>query len=127
MIKRIYAKLITDHFSTNRQMVFLSGARQVGKTTTALAALPGARYFNYDNVDDASVILGGAKRIAESLNVQTPAKEQRKVIFDELHKYPRWKNLLKGLFDSYGKGRKVIITGSARLAVYKRGGDSLTG
>ena len=127
MIKRIYAELITDHFSNNRQMVFLSGARQVGKTTTALAALPGARYFNYDNVDDASVILGGVKSITADFNVQTPAKEQRKVIFDEIHKYPRWKNLLKGFFDSYGKGRNVIVTGSARLAVYKRGGDSLTG
>jgi len=127
MIKRIYTELITDHFSANRQMVFLSGARQVGKTTAALAALPGARYFNYDNVDDASVILGGVKSITADLNVQTPAKEQRKVIFDELHKYPRWKNLLKGFFDSYGKGRRVIVTGSARLAVYKRGGDSLTG
>jgi predicted AAA+ superfamily ATPase len=127
MIKRIYAELITDHFSGNRQMVFLSGARQVGKTTAALAALPGARYFNYDNVDDAAVILGGVKSITADLNIQTPAKEQRKVIFDEIHKYPRWKNLLKGFFDSYGKGRNVIITGSARLAVYKRGGDSLAG
>jgi len=127
MIKRIYAKLITDHFSVNRQMVFLSGARQVGKTTTALAALPAARYFNYDNVDDASVILGGVKSIAGDLNVQTPAKEQHKVIFDEIHKYPRWKNLLKGFFDSYGEGRSIIVSGSARLAVYKRGGDSLTG
>jgi len=127
MIKRIYAKLITDHFSANRQMIFLSGARQVGKTTTALAALPEARYFNYDNVDDASVILDGVKRIADDLNVRTPAKEQREVIFDEIHKYPRWKNLLKGFFDSYGKGRNIIITGSARLVVYKRGGDSLTG
>jgi predicted AAA+ superfamily ATPase len=108
-------------------MVFLSGARQVGKTTTALAALPGARYFNYDNVDDASVILGGVKHITADLNVQIPAREKRRVIFDEIHKYPRWKNLLKGFFDSYGKGRNIIVTGSARLAVYKRGGDSLTG
>jgi len=108
-------------------MVFLSGARQVGKTTTALEVLPGARYFNYDNVDDAASIIGGANRIAAALNVSVPMREQREVIFDEIHKYPRWKNFIKGFFDTYGRDRNIIVTGSARLAVYKRGGDSLVG
>ena len=127
MMKRIYETLIAEHFSANRQMVFLSGARQVGKTTTALTVLPAARYFNYDNVDDASMIISGANRIAEALNVSTPAREQREVIFDEIHKYPRWKNFMKGFFDTHGSGRSIIVTGSARLAVYRRGGDSLMG
>ena len=119
--------MIADHFSGNRQMIFLSGARQVGKTTTAKESLPGARYFNYDNIDDASVIINGANRVAVDLNVSTPAMERREVIFDEIHKYPRWKNFVKGFFDSHGSGRRIIVTGSARLAVYRRGGDSLMG
>jgi len=126
-MKRIYETLIADHFSANRQMVFLSGPRQVGKTTTALASLPGARYFNYDNVNDASAITGGVNRIAEDLNIHTPSGERHEVIFDEIHKYPRWKNFIKGFFDSHGSGRRIIVTGSARLAVYRRGGDSLVG
>ena len=126
-MKRIYETLITEHFSNNRQMIFLSGARQAGKTTTALASLPDAYYYNYDNTDDASAIISGAKRIAADLNVSTPANEKHEVIFDEIHKYPRWKNFVKGFFDSYGSGRRIIVTGSARLAVYRRGGDSLVG
>ena len=126
-MKRIYETLIGEHFAENRQMVFLSGARQVGKTTAAFASLPEARYFNYDDTDDAAVIIGGAKRVAAELNVSTPAIERHEVVFDEIHKYPRWKNFLKGFFDSYGNGRRIIVTGSARLAVYRRGGDSLMG
>ncbi len=49
------------------------------------------------------------------------------LIFDEIHKYGKWKNFLKGFFDTYEKKSKVIVSGSARLNVYKRGGDSLMG
>ncbi len=52
---------------------------------------------------------------------------KRVVVFDEVHKYPRWKGFLKGFFDVYGKGMKIIATGSAKMNVYKRGGDSMMG
>jgi hypothetical protein len=48
-------------------------------------------------------------------------------VFDELHKYGRWKTLLKGFFDTYGESVRVIVTGSSKLDVYRRGGDSLMG
>ena len=49
------------------------------------------------------------------------------VVFDELHKYPRWKNWIKGIYDTAEGGRRFLVTGSARLDVYRRGGDSLLG
>jgi predicted AAA+ superfamily ATPase len=49
------------------------------------------------------------------------------VVFDEIHKYRKWKSFLKGFFDVYGERLKIIVTGSARLDIYKRGGDSLMG
>jgi len=49
------------------------------------------------------------------------------VIFDELHKFQRWRNFLKGLYDTHRKGLRVLVTGSARLDLYRRGGDSLQG
>jgi hypothetical protein len=49
------------------------------------------------------------------------------VVFDELHKYPHWKNSLKGLYDQVGEQVRIIVTGSARLDLYKKGGDSLLG
>jgi len=108
-------------------MAFLSGPRQVGKTTLAEALLPGARYLNYDRPSDARAIKGGPDAVAMSVGVDDPARNERGLIFDEIHKFPKWKRFLKGFFDVYGNGLKVAVTGSARLNVYKRGGDSLMG
>ena len=126
-MNRVYDVLIGDHFAHNRQMAFLSGPRQVGKTTLAESLLPRAHYLNYDRPSDALAIKGGPDRIAASIGTDDPANLSKGVIFDELHKFPKWKRFLKGFFDVYGKGLKVAVTGSARLNVYKRGGDSLMG
>ena len=48
-------------------------------------------------------------------------------LFDELHKFPTWKPFLKGLFDTYEDRLRIVVTGSSRLDVYRRGGDSLMG
>ena len=44
-----------------------------------------------------------------------------------MHKYSKWKTLLKGFFDTYGERVRLIVTGSSRLDVFRRGGDSLMG
>jgi predicted AAA+ superfamily ATPase len=49
------------------------------------------------------------------------------LVFDELHKYRRWKTLIKGIWDTRPSGQKVMVTGSSRLDAYRRGGDSLQG
>ena len=46
---------------------------------------------------------------------------------DEIHKYARWKNYLKGAFDSFGKEFLFLVMGSGRLDLFKKGGDSLLG
>ncbi len=108
-------------------MAFLSGPRQVGKTTLASAVLPEAKYFSYDRTKDAAILVAGADRVAEAAKLETPAAVKKGIIFDELHKFSKWKTFLKGFFDVYGAGLRVAVTGSARLNVYKRGGDSLMG
>ncbi len=108
-------------------MFLLSGPRQVGKTTLARAVLPSAVYLNYDVMGDALKIRGGMERIVAYLNLDTPAKRSQAVVFDEIHKYAQWKRFLKGFFDRYEKDLKVIATGSARMDIYRRGGDSLMG
>jgi uncharacterized protein len=127
---RIYLKLIKKHFAKNRQMVFLSGPRQVGKTTTA-ALLASDRatswYWNWDVEEDRALILSGSRAIAEKMQLRPQMGELPLVVFDEIHKYPRWKNFLKGFFDLYEKQLQVLVTGSARLDLYKRGSDSLMG
>ena len=103
------------------KMVFLGGPRQVGKTTFAKmlagAIAPGdSAYFNWDVREDRKKLRDG----------ELPA-DKNFLIFDEIHKMSKWKNWVKGLFDSHKDKYQILVTGSARLDVYKRGGDSLLG
>ena len=103
-----------------QKMVFIGGARQVGKTTLATGQIASAfsqyAYYNWDYRDDRKKIITG---ILEG-NVEL-------LIFDEIHKYPKWKQFIKGEYDKYGDKYKFLITGSARLDIYRKGGDSLQG
>lgn len=103
-------------------MVFVGGPRQVGKTTLALALLgPDAdeRHPGYFNWDDP-------RMRARIRNAELSASEPV-IVFDEIHKYARWRDLLKGIWDTEKSSRKIIVTGSARLDFYRKGGDSLAG
>ena len=122
---RVYDSLLEDHYARHRQMAFVTGPRQVGKTTTCRAHA--TVYLNWDNLDDRRIILAGPARVAEHAGLQRLEKSQPAVLLDELHKFPRWKQFLKGLFDTYGDRMQILVTGSSRLDVYRRGGDSLMG
>ncbi len=98
------------------KMVFIGGPRQVGKTSLARALMPHAgAELNYDVAEQREAIL---KR-------HLPAGDFW--FFDEIHKYRPWRNYLKGLFDSRGREQRILVTGSARLDLYRFGGDSLQG
>ncbi len=129
-MKRLYFNTAREHLSENRQMLFLMGPRQVGKTTTCLEVgktYSRFYYFNWDNDQDRMQILEGAGKIAEICDLQVLGESPPLLIFDEIHKYAYWKNFLKGLFDSYPQKMHILVTGSARLDIYKKGGDSLMG
>ena len=49
------------------------------------------------------------------------------VVLDEIHKYRGWKNYLKGAYDRFHAEFEFLVTGSGRLDVFRRGGDSLAG
>jgi predicted AAA+ superfamily ATPase len=73
------------------------------------------------------LILAGPTAVARHLGRDVLREQPLTCCFDELHKSPRWKAFLKGLFDSWGERGRFIVTGSSRLDVYRRGGDSLMG
>jgi len=106
-------------------MVFVSGARQVGKTTTCRNHANA--YVNWDNIDDRELILAGPAKVVDRLGLNRLSGTIPVALFDELHKYPRWKQYLKGFFDTYSDQVRIIVTGSSRMDVYRRGGDSLMG
>lgn len=100
-----------------RKMVFLTGPRQCGKTTLAQKLLGKRKaYYNWD--DDAD-----RERILKGEFPSTPGI----LVLDEIHKYSRWRNLVKGLYDKRKSDYQILVTGSAKLDYYRRGGDSLQG
>ncbi len=122
---RLYDAILAEHLATQRQMAFITGPRQVGKTTTCRAHADA--YINWDNIDDRETVLAGPARLSERLGLDHLSETIPVVLFDEVHKYPRWKQFLKGFFDSYAERVRVVATGSSRMDVYRRGGDSLMG
>jgi len=102
-----------------RKMVFLTGPRQAGKTTLALAMAdrqPGAQLLNWDVLADRRVI-----------QAQSWAPLAPLLVFDELHKMKGWRAWLKGVFDGRPTGQAILVTGSARLDAFRQAGESLAG
>jgi predicted AAA+ superfamily ATPase len=102
-------------------MVFIGGPRQVGKTYLSLQFLhpptvENPAYVNWDTVEGKRVVRQG---------ILPPAGDT--IVLDEIHKYARWRNLVKGWYDKHRSRLKIIVTGSAKLDVYRKGGDSLVG
>jgi len=101
-----------------QKMVFLTGPRQVGKTTLSrqLIEQHGGQYLNYDVAADRAIILH------QRWSPQSPL-----LVLDEIHKMPSWKNWLKGVYDGKPSAQQLLVTGSARLDTFRQGGDSLAG
>lgn len=129
-MRRIYLSAVEDHFANSTQALFLSGPRQVGKTTIAkdfLKESESSLYLNWDNLDDRRVILEGPTAVASHLLKDALVKEKPVICFDEIHKYKGWKGFLKGFIDTYKDDFHTLVTGSSRLDVYNKSGDSLMG
>jgi len=119
-LKRYIENTITEDLK--QKMVFIGGPRQAGKTTLAKHLCeqagfdPGKRYINWDALEDREKIM------AEMF----PAGAGY-LLLDEIHKFSRWRQIIKGLYDRRGDEIQILVTGSARLDYYRRGGDSLQG
>ena len=110
-------------------MAIVSGPRQVGKTTLArnIRKAENMFYFNWDDDADREQLLRGGQSIAENIGLNQLGPRKSLVVFDEIHKFAKWKRFVKGFYDRYGKECHILITGSARMDAFKKGGDSLMG
>lgn len=115
-----------------RQMRLITGPRQSGKTTLAQSFLESvacqALYYNWDNLEVRTSYRANPSFFVKSVHdTQAKGVSRPWVCFDEIHKIPKWKNVLKGIFDSYQDLCRFVITGSARMDLLKYTGESLLG
>ncbi|MFV1951670.1 MAG: ATP-binding protein [Nitrospinota bacterium] len=119
---KIWQELIRD-----KSMVFLAGPRQAGKTTLAQIisrSFTNNLYFNWDIAQHRTRLIENPTffEAVERKDSSTPL-----IVFDEIHKYKDWKNYLKGVYDQFHGSYKFLVSGSGRLDIYQKGGDSLAG
>ncbi len=124
-LPRLYQSILVDHLAKYRQMAVLTGPRQVGKTTLARAL--GDVYLNYDDPSDRAAILSGPAALETRAGLESLTTHMPVVVFDELQKHRKWKDFLKGYFDAHEGKVKCVVTGSARLDIWRKAGDSLMG
>ncbi len=116
MSRYLFQSIVQD---LQKKMVFVAGPRQVGKTHMAqkiLTHFQSDQYYNWDRREHRQLIQKAGWDRTKKI-----------VVLDELHKYRKWKSWLKGIYDTEKRGPFILVTGSARLDVYRRGGDSLLG
>ena len=111
----------------DRKMAFVSGPRQVGKTTLGKSLLKKRKSGSYHNWDDIEFRRLWTKNPKLLVLPPSPKKMSGLLMLDEIHKAKSWKRGLKGLFDTLDSPLDILVTGSARLNVFKKGGDSLLG
>jgi len=128
-IPRIVENYAFDESLTGRHMVFLAGPRQVGKSVLARNWLKtegcSTLYFNWDDIAVRQAYRKDSRFFespARSLGIGDPW-----IVFDEIHKRNNWRDILKGIYDVFGNEFRFLITGSARLDLFRRSGDSLLG
>ncbi|MSR88679.1 MAG: ATP-binding protein [Candidatus Margulisbacteria bacterium] len=113
MNRHIRQRVLED---LEKKIVFISGPRQSGKTTFSKSLCNSFDYINYDLSEHRQTILQKSWDRTKEL-----------VIFDELHKMKEWKRWLKGIYDTEGTTPRLLVTGSAKLDVFRKAGDSMAG
>ena len=121
-----YIKIWQD-LAVDKSMIFLVGPRQAGKTTLAQiisGSFTNNLYFNWDIAEHRTNFIQNPLffEAVDRRDSSIPL-----IILDEIHKYRDWKNYLKGVYDQFHDEYQFLISGSGRLDLYQKGGDSLAG
>lgn len=119
--QRYLAETICKDSLADNKITFITGPRQVGRTTLAKSLLDSPE--NYRSWDSDEFRKMWIRSPSESLKSVGPGP----ILLDEIHKdKKKWKNRVKGLYDM-GLSGPLIVTGSARLDTFRKGSDSLMG
>ncbi len=127
MYNRSYYINIWQELAAEKSMIFISGPRQAGKTTLSKLisrSYANTYYFNWDIAEHRALFFSNPA-FFEGIKRKDPSTPL--IILDEIHKYKNWKNYLKGIYDQFHESYQFIVSGSGRLDIYQKGGDSLAG
>jgi predicted AAA+ superfamily ATPase len=130
MLRRYIESALINLSFAHQKMAFVSGPRQCGKTTLGKMMLEDrghGAYYNWDETDFRRLWTKSPKSI---LLLEGAGKSRRTVplfVLDEIHKAKKWQQSLKGVYDTMDQPADILVTGSARLSAYRKGGDSLMG
>lgn len=127
MVKREFYQKIWRELADEKSMIFLAGPRQSGKTTLSKIisrSYTNSLYFNWDISDHRLRFLENPT-FFEAVKRKDYSKPL--IILDEIHKYKDWKNYLKGVYDQFHEHYQFLVSGSGRLNIFQKGGDSLAG
>ncbi len=119
---RIWRRLAAE-----KSMILLAGPRQTGKTTLAQIisrSFTNSLYFNWDIAQHRSRLITDPLFFEE---VERRDSSTPLIVLDEIHKYKDWKNYLKGVYDQFHDRYQFLVSGSGRLDIHQKGGDSLAG
>ena len=129
-MERLVGKYIFDPEISAGKMVFLTGPRPVGKTTFAKNWLSSEgvedTYFDWDDPAVRSEYKRNPLLFRNIVNAKFKGRPVP-MVFDEIHKQKNWRNILKGVYDPNRERVQLLVTGSARLGIYRKSGDSLVG
>lgn len=127
--QRIAENIFTDE-EYGRQMRFLAGPRQCGKTFLIKNFLQTKHcdklYYNWDSKEVKARYKANENFFLEDIE-RYKVPPYPWLCFDEIHKIKNWKNILKANFDEHESRMRFIISGSARLDLFRKSGDSLAG
>jgi uncharacterized protein len=122
---RFHARVLGERLAHTRQMVFVSGPPQVGKSTSCRALASG--YVSWDSSEDRRLVLSGAQAVARFLGLERPHAQDATVVFDNLCRYRKWMEFLHALRLRCGPRPRFVVTGSAAPDIAREGSRALAG
>jgi len=130
MLRRYIESALKNLSFAHRKMAFVSGPRQCGKTTLGKMLLKDrgtGAYFNWDETEFRRLWTKSPKSVFPSHRSGKSGRSVPLLVLDEIHKAKKWKQTLKGVYDTMDRPADILVTGSARLSIYRKGSDSLMG
>jgi len=127
MLDRPLYRHIWKELTREKRMVFMAGARRVGKTSLGEMigqSYPNRVYVNWEIPEDRMRMIRNPAFFEEAERRDESAPL---ITFDEMNRQRGWRRYLKGAYDRVEGRYQFLVAGSSRLDQPQRRGDSLAG